>query len=1226
MRVTHGACCWTHPSLRTNVWLLALTLYVWSHDAAAMRITDDTIKRSVVGSRPRPLPQPLLQPLPQPRPPDDAAEANGTTKISGRLQRGGKRKSSGFSKYFPLGSVAPTSDWSCRNESIELCRSRGADCVKDDGDDHVVCMCGWFDLCLDFNLNCSGKLSSADREQCKQRLHAEGYVSCPKSQHVTNPYKGFRSKCTECRCSIPPVVMKTCQKDTGLLCGWRAPPWGSPVCKGQGAQKCVNGHCICQGKTPCSAKGKCWPPEYAPLQASDTIGSCLSTVGKWAAKLGAKFGKSEGAKKILDTWSQKGCMASNVFGERFGGIAKTIDVDTVNWCQSELEFCTFGIQNILGAIQFAGAKLPSVSRTFTQYPLQSLRYLREVLVPNLLEWEKQGSSYVPTMPADALENLDTMLTAMLGFPHFDLFQIAEGKATEVFMQRLACRAPRLLRWPQSTKMHDSEVQLDRYLSPEDREKHDQRVFSFTSLLDRTWTLVAESGGSARHTDTDLDESVHIDLPAALAKINAIDKQLFEALRAVNASTSKEFLEYCDGAVLSDDAVSGVSGRAQKVGRCFVARNLHASSACKLVKGGMFKKGFTQETCEQKMWELEGDTFNYKDDTKKTALTDRGGECWVKRCGSDNLRWRKKYGEFEVFSLYCQETPLEVEEVYRTTTSPTLAPTLKAEEEIESDPETASGEEDDAPTVDTSSAMDADQAPSLCKALKPIDADIKTGSCLCCFENLLSDNVKFDWKDRQEDVVVQCLQIGLNSGESMNESQCATTCERQVHCPSYTQSRYRWSLFAKSSHCFGQRVRKKGHFFEYQCKDTQTTNYTQKSHRAVLKAISGERSCPALKPLQNSTAVGECLCCNNLSSSPHGLYERSSLVNSCLSGFKPVATPDAFDATDCKRWCTEHSEDCSQPTRKMYTEGYFSPKSSCLARGSWTRPCIADTVFEEASEKSKAIVAQIDRVEGVQTVDELEKAPDPPGDGCAAYDSDIYKPTDGDTCFIRVYKCSNDPVDDPSNHNTGDIAWALTRSCYAYGKYLHIFKIKVAKALFTKGVPYSKCNGGKLGRHCGCGLDGTKCGKDPELKKKAANNFGFRVENAGYYAHNHYFDWMKKVVKETNGTSIAGSCPCYQFSLPSRAEAPHGKDIDVVRSQQFVERKDYNRIPIDFPVQWTFVSRERIIDIKKCFGKHVWVKDQTTEDAVERFKKAVLSRWYKTECGEVDFSKMGLMVA
>lgn len=221
----------------------------------------------------------------------------------------------------------------------------------------------------------------------------------------------------------------------------------------------------------------------------------------------------------------------------------------------------------------------------------------------------------------------------------------------------------------------------------------------------------------------------------------------------------------------------------------------------------------------------------------------------------------------------------------------------------------------------------------------------------------------------------------------------------------------------------------------------------------------------------------------------------------------------------------------------------------------------------------------------------------PKNPCAQFpEADMYKNGSADgICYIRMYKCSDiRSLPSMESQNTGDILWALTEACFSYGKYLHIYNVKVATPMMLTGPDeYSKCNDGPFGRFCGCGIHGTTCGRDADTHKKSANIFGKRPNTAAYY--------MKKFNLE------ASSCPCYQFALPVRAM---GKP-DPVKSKKLREQVDSKSLSLETeaPWQWELDSYYAAIDMKKCIDKHVWTKVTrgvagNRAAAVKAFKAAV----------------------
>mmetsp|Transcript_9882 Transcript_9882/g.30707 ORF Transcript_9882/g.30707 Transcript_9882/m.30707 type:complete len:301 (+) Transcript_9882:37-939(+) len=266
--------------------------------------------------------------------------------------------------------------------------------------------------------------------------------------------------------------------------------------------------------------------------------------------------------------------------------------------------------------------------------------------------------------------------------------------------------------------------------------------------------------------------------------------------------------------------------------------------------------------------------------------------------------------------------------------------------------------------------------------------------------------------------------------------------------------------------------------------------------------------------------------------------------------------------------------------------------------------VEDDIQANGEMQGSSLGSAAPTAEELQELVKKSSKPGPQSGECAVHDVDNYKPADGEKCYVYMYGCSGrkKPMG-PAEHNTGDVAWALTHegsasSCRHYGKYLHIWQVEVAKAAMWKNH-YEQCNffecsklekrlGAKIRgcrgglSLCGCGLLGDECGSPPD-PQMVANNFGWRIRNFAY------------------GIS-------YQFSLPSRAMGP----VDAARAYDFAVRRPWASKPPDRSEDATFqfntsaeMPLSRVVNIDKCLKKHVWKKGQTEEEAVAAFQRHVL---------------------
>mmetsp|Transcript_71174 Transcript_71174/g.159294 ORF Transcript_71174/g.159294 Transcript_71174/m.159294 type:complete len:295 (-) Transcript_71174:76-960(-) len=229
-------------------------------------------------------------------------------------------------------------------------------------------------------------------------------------------------------------------------------------------------------------------------------------------------------------------------------------------------------------------------------------------------------------------------------------------------------------------------------------------------------------------------------------------------------------------------------------------------------------------------------------------------------------------------------------------------------------------------------------------------------------------------------------------------------------------------------------------------------------------------------------------------------------------------------------------------------------------------------------------------------------PHPVLDGnCTIHDVDNWSPPTDDTCHVYAYRCSDSTKGELSNHNFGDVGWALSGNCHMYGKYLHIIKIEFARIwmfeqpCWDDGVlnlcngGYTMCNRGPWGSVCGCGIKGDKCGPDPDKHKMSANNFGWRRVPDWLFRNSPYQD--------------LSTCPCNHFSLPHRAKGR----VDGPRTKQFLDEQGYDDRSRDAYFQWDSVGHPHVVDIERCLGRHVLRDGWTTEEKVAAFKTAVLDR-------------------
>eukprot|EP00929_Paragymnodinium_shiwhaense_P051016 TRINITY_DN25677_c0_g1_i2.p1 TRINITY_DN25677_c0_g1~~TRINITY_DN25677_c0_g1_i2.p1 ORF type:complete len:209 (+),score=26.04 TRINITY_DN25677_c0_g1_i2:144-770(+) len=85
-------------------------------------------------------------------------------------------------------------------------------------------------------------------------------------------------------------------------------------------------------------------------------------------------------------------------------------------------------------------------------------------------------------------------------------------------------------------------------------------------------------------------------------------------------------------------------------------------------------------------------------------------------------------------------------------------------------------------------------------------------------------------------------------------------------------------------------------------------------------------------------------------------------------------------------------------------------------------------------------------------------------GCGEYDLDKYADADGETCYMRVYRCDSHDRPNPANTNVGDAAWAVSSRCHHYGKVLNVYQVEIKRdVLSSPHGHYEQCNHG----HCPC---------------------------------------------------------------------------------------------------------------------------------------------------------------
>jgi len=209
--------------------------------------------------------------------------------------------------------------------------------------------------------------------------------------------------------------------------------------------------------------------------------------------------------------------------------------------------------------------------------------------------------------------------------------------------------------------------------------------------------------------------------------------------------------------------------------------------------------------------------------------------------------------------------------------------------------------------------------------------------------------------------------------------------------------------------------------------------------------------------------------------------------------------------------------------------------------------------------------------------------------CAVYDVDNYAPPTSEKCFIRLYKCSDWEGTFPIvNSNTGDAAWALSKECWKYGKYLHIWQVEVAQPAIRGGKGrYAQCNrADPYGILCGCGLNPER--PDVLAKHCPAPEPWLHTAKA--------FGWRKKSFNDVGGV--------YQFSLPYKAKG----EPDFKAAQDFVRRKGYKKHGPedgDAPFQWKEIKHEKAIDIWECLNKHVNHDAGDLNERLARFQAMVL---------------------
>eukprot|EP00929_Paragymnodinium_shiwhaense_P001099 TRINITY_DN101316_c0_g1_i1.p1 TRINITY_DN101316_c0_g1~~TRINITY_DN101316_c0_g1_i1.p1 ORF type:complete len:287 (+),score=63.86 TRINITY_DN101316_c0_g1_i1:87-947(+) len=222
-------------------------------------------------------------------------------------------------------------------------------------------------------------------------------------------------------------------------------------------------------------------------------------------------------------------------------------------------------------------------------------------------------------------------------------------------------------------------------------------------------------------------------------------------------------------------------------------------------------------------------------------------------------------------------------------------------------------------------------------------------------------------------------------------------------------------------------------------------------------------------------------------------------------------------------------------------------------------------------------------------------------GCAKFDVDNYKAPDSDACHLFMYVCSDKEHSmNVADRNAGDISWALTRDCQTYGKYLHVLKIDVARASVAPGLDargrgqfeYKQCNWGV----CGCPPPRDQCMEKQAQGLVTSNTLGWRS--------------VKHIRRSRE------SCPCYQYSLPSRA-ASSERYVDNEQTAKFLEEGGYRHKDQEAPFQWKSKGTFRIVPIKDCFSKYIWREDATTEEMVAALEKHVLTRHAEREYPECD---------
>lgn len=195
-----------------------------------------------------------------------------------------------------------------------------------------------------------------------------------------------------------------------------------------------------------------------------------------------------------------------------------------------------------------------------------------------------------------------------------------------------------------------------------------------------------------------------------------------------------------------------------------------------------------------------------------------------------------------------------------------------------------------------------------------------------------------------------------------------------------------------------------------------------------------------------------------------------------------------------------------------------------------------------------------------------------------------------------------------DQNTGDISWALDKECWHYGKYLHVWRVQVAKVSLMNGSRhYTQCNRSpKYGSLCDCGL---KVDTDEKLKKQ-----GCPPPRPWEYAAN-VFGWRTKQYQ----TGIF-----HQFSFPRKAMG----SVDPQKAAEFLNEKGYKKHGPkdgDATFQWKQDRTEFIVDIAACLKKHVStgmdLKDASDDERkdnlgemIRRFQRAVVDG-EEPECGK-----------